>query len=155
MIKLEFLDKGDSTVCEKTLRSLPDWFGVESAIVDYVNTSKKFPMITAQIDNEIAGFLSIKKHSAFSAEVYVMGVLPEFQNKGVGTALLDKAESLLSESNIEFVQVKTVSEDREDVFYERTRSFYKRYGFREIEVFPTLWDKSNPCLLLLKSIKKV
>ena len=110
-------------------------------------------MVLAEEDNKPIGFLSIKNHSEHCSEVYVMGVLKEFHGEGVGTALLNKAESLLSKNGIEFLQVKTLSKERDCPFYNKTRSFYQNYGFKDIEVFPTLWDKSNPCLLLLKRVE--
>ena len=29
---------------------------------------------------------------------------------------------------------------------------YEGIGFRKLEVFPTLWDEWNPCLVLVKSV---
>lgn len=152
LLKYELSQAGDPAICDKILRSLPNWFGIESAIVDYVKNSEKFPMITAKKGDINIGFLSLKKHSDFCSEVYVMGVLPAFHRQGVGEALLNEAEKFLAGTGTEFLQVKTLSEDRECSFYKKTRLFYKAYGFKEIEVFPTLWDPANPCQLLLKTI---
>ena len=147
-----YLESGDSSICEKVLRSLPDWFGIEESTVSYIEKSQELPMIIATDDDRPIGFLSLKKHSPFTSEVYVMGVIPQFHRYGVGKGLLIEAEKVLSQKDIDFLQVKTVSADRECEFYKKTRLFYKSFGFKEVEVFPTLWDESNPCQLLIKSI---
>ena len=147
-----YLEKGSSAVCEKILRSLPDWFGIEQAIAAYIEESKALPMIVVNEGRAPVGFLSLKNHSAYTSEVYVMGVLPSYHRHGIGRLLLVEAEKNLASKGFEFLQVKTVSADRECDFYKKTRLFYKSFGFKEVEVFPTLWDVSNPCQLLIKSL---
>ena len=153
-MKVIYLEKGNPTYCEKILRSLPDWFGREDSIKAYIEKSETIPMFVAKMDEDKpVAFLNILIHSEFSAEVYVMGVLADYQNRGIGKLLLKEAEKKLFKLGVEFLQVKTVSEDRECEFYQKTRMFYKSQGFKKLEVFPKLWDESNPCLLLIKSIK--
>ena len=48
-----------STVCEKILRSLPQWFGIESVILDYIKDVQKMPMIVAKDATEVIGFISL------------------------------------------------------------------------------------------------
>ena len=151
-MKFEYLGKGNPEYCERVLRALPDWFGIESATLEYIKISRELPMIVASNEDGIAGFVSLKHHSPFTAEVYVMGVVPEHHRNGIGRRLLNEAEKILATKGTEFLQVKTVSADRSCAFYDKTRLFYQSYGFKEVEVFPTLWDEFNPCLLLIKTI---
>ena len=52
----------------------------------------------------------------------------------------------------EFIQVKTVKMGMyED--YDRTNLFYISCGFKELEVFPLLWDEANPCQIYVMSLK--
>ena len=51
----------------------------------------------------------------------------------------------------EYAQVKTVQRGR-CAEYDATNAFYRRLGFRELEVVPTLWDKANPCQIYVKYI---
>ena len=37
--------------------------------------------------------------------------------------------------------------------YDRTNRFYLALGFREFEVFPTLWDEGNPCQVYVMSLE--
>ena len=49
------------------------------------------------------------------------------------------------------LQVKTVDEGHYPE-YDRTIAFYEAMGFVRLEVFPTLWDAWNPCLVLVKPL---
>lgn len=150
---MKFYEKGDPSITENILRSLPDWFGIEQAIVAYINKSKELPMIVAYRDNSPIGFISIKSHSTYTAEIYVMGILPQYHRSGVGKDLLKETEKYLNKYRFEFLQVKTLDESRESDFYKKTRLFYKSMGFKEVEVLANLWGKDNPCLLLIKNVR--
>ncbi len=136
------------------LRALPDWFGIESAIVDYVNAVKTMPTFEARADGQTVGFVSLKHFGQHATEVYVMGVLGEHHRKGVGRALMDRAFGWAAKEGFEFIQVKTVSGDSKDPNYALTRKFYLSMGFVPLEVFPTLWDAHNPCLQLIRVLDK-
>jgi GNAT superfamily N-acetyltransferase len=138
-----------SRLCESILRSLPDWFGIESAIVDYVDAVAALPTFAVGDD----AFLALKLHFPTAAEVYVMGVRSERHRQGLGTVLIRAAEEFLSAAEVEYLQVKTLSGSRPDPHYARTRRFYEAVGFRPLEELPELWDPSNPCLILVKHLQ--
>ena len=138
-----------SEVCNSILRSLPQWFGIEEAIVDYVHDVQCMPTFVARRGDEIIGFLSIKIHNEFSAEIHVMGVLETYHRHGVGRQLVQYAEEFLRRKSYKFFSVKTLSSTRECEEYERTRKFYLSVGFYPLEEFKTL--EGNPCLMLVKS----
>ena len=139
-----------SEICESVLRSLPLWFGIESAIVNYINDVKTMDTWVA-FDNEAAiGFISINRHFPETAEVHIVGVKEEFHRKGIGHALLQAAKKDLREKGVSFLTVKTLSETRSNKEYEQTRKFYFKSGFKPLEEFKTLWDEHNPCLFLVK-----
>ncbi len=143
---------GQSSVCEPILRALPEWFGIEEALLDYVNDTDVMPTFVAASDDGPAGFLTIKRHFPGAAEIHVMGILPGLHRKGIGEALLDRAEAWLRAESVEFLQVKTLSPARLNEAYERTRAFYIAMGFQPLEEFKTLWCEANPCLLLVKKL---
>ncbi|MFG1485123.1 GNAT family N-acetyltransferase [Halobacteriovorax sp. RZ-1] len=151
-MEIKFLESGNPEICNTILRSLPKWFGIEEAIVDYVNKSKEMAMLVAYESDEVIGFLSIKEHGEFSCEIYVMGILSNYHRKGIGQLLVAEAEKVMAQKKFEFLQVKTVDSLSEDEYYRKTRLFYEALGFKKLEVFPTLWDEHNPCLLLVKSL---
>lgn len=38
------------------------------------------------------------------------------------------------------------------LYYDKTNKFYLALGFKEFEVFPTLWDEWNPCQIYVMAI---
>jgi len=78
-MKIYKLRKDKGEVCNNILRSLPKWFAVESSIQDYVKAVEKLPTFVCKINNEAVGFLAIKIHNTYTAEIYVMGVITKFQ----------------------------------------------------------------------------
>ena len=139
-------------VCEKILRALPDWFGIEESLVQYVKDADVMPTILAKDNDEVVGFLTIKKHFPETAEIHCMGILPQYHRKGIGKLLIKELENNLKNDGFKILQVKTVSEESACKFYAQTREFYKSVGFIPLEVFPKLWDESNPCLQLVKQL---
>jgi ribosomal protein S18 acetylase RimI-like enzyme len=150
-VNLKYYEKGDAKIAAKILRSLPDWFALDEATQNYIDESKELPMMACFQNDDPVGFLSTKHHSPYTAEIYVMGIEPKHHRKSHGSRLIAESENKLRSQGIDFLQVKTLSEDRECEFYRKTRLFYKAQGFKEVEVFPTLWGAANPCLLMIKS----
>lgn len=142
-----------SLICESILRALPNWFGVEESILDYKNSSREMPFYAVYEGNKAIGFVAIKIHNIYTAEICVMGSLPEYHRKGIGKMLVEKCEEFCREKKMEFLTVKTLDESRESKSYEKTRKFYLSMGFRPLEVFKTLWDEANPCLFMAKDLK--
>jgi GNAT superfamily N-acetyltransferase len=151
-IRTQAAGAGDS--CHTILTALPAWFGIPASIEDYVATADRSPTVVASIGDVDVGLLTIVRHSPFAAEVYVMAVLPELHRHGVGRALLSRAEAMLADEGVEFLQVKTRGPSRPDEGYEKTRAFYLAYGFRPLEEFPDLWDAQNPALQMIKVVPR-
>ena len=137
-----------SRICESILRDLPEWFGIESAIVDYVREVAGLPTFVAGD----AGFLSLKTYGSRAAEIYVMGVRRACQCRGVGTALVAAAEDWARARGIEYLQVKTLGPSRESRAYADTRRFYERRRFVPLEELHGLWAEGNPTLVLVKRL---
>lgn len=143
-----------SNICNAILRMLPDWFGIEASIVDYAEQVRSMPFYAA-FDGECPlGFIALKVHNPSAAEVYVMGLLPDYHHQGLGKKLIVACEQYCRENGIEFLTVKTLDASRESKSYEKTRLFYLAAGFKPLEVFPLLWDEDNPCLFMAKHITK-
>lgn len=139
-------------VCEKILRALPGWFGIEASIQDYIRAVEDLPMWSACEGDSVVGFVALKRHSGFCAEIYVMGVIPEYHRKGIGEALIYAAQGDARAHGAQLLQVKTLAPEVESAEYASTRRFYTALGFKPIETFPTLWDEHNPCLMMGKVI---
>jgi ribosomal protein S18 acetylase RimI-like enzyme len=141
-----------SSVCVPILRMLPDWFGIEAAILDYEREIEHLPTFLAKADGQVLGFLSLKQHNPFSTEIYVMAVKPDAHRGGIGRSLIETAEFYARKLGIEYMQVKTLGPSRPDEGYARTRAFYEAMGFRPLEEFKQIWDENNPCLIMVKQL---
>ena len=143
---------GKAPLCEPILRSLPDWFGIEEAIVHYSAEIDRLPTFLAWDVEGVHGFLSLRQHTPFSAELYVMAVRQSMHRKGLGRALVDQAQEWLEGQGVEYLQVKTLGPSHGDPNYARTRAFYLAVGFRPLEEFRQLWNEQNPCLVMVKRL---
>ena len=59
--------------------------------------------------------------------------------------------TIAKENGYSFLQVKTVQMGKYES-YDATNRFYQALGFKELEVFPTLWDPWNPCQVYVMAI---
>jgi len=141
-----------SALCTPILRSLPGWFGIEESILQYSSRIEHLPTFLAKTSENVIGFLSIKQHNPYSAEILVMGIRPEVQRHGIGRELLNAAQNWLRQQGVEYLQVKTLGPSNDDPNYAKTRDFYEAVGFRPLEELPQIWDEHNPCLILIKRL---
>lgn len=141
-----------SNICNTVLRALPDWFGIEQSIVDYVYDVQQMPFYAALDGETTVGFIAVKDHNPYTAEVHVMGILPTHHRRGLGAKLIRQCEEYCAESGKRFLTVKTLDASAEYEPYDRSRNFYLAQGFIPVEVFPQIWGESNPCLMLIKPV---
>jgi GNAT superfamily N-acetyltransferase len=140
--------------CEPVLRALPDWFGIEEAVVQYLKDLEELPTFLAAAGDRVVGFLALLPRNEYVTEILVMGVLPDAHRAGVGRSLVQRAEAYARECRAEYLYVKTLGPSHPDSGYARTRAFYVALGFRPLEEFMQIWDENNPCLLMIKTISR-
>ena len=100
------------------------------------------------------GFISLKLNNEYTAEIFVMGIIEEYHQKGIGKNLVSDSEKILRERNYKYLMVKTLGESHPDIYYKKTRVFYSKLGFYPLEEITEIWGKETPCLLLIKNIYK-
>jgi GNAT superfamily N-acetyltransferase len=144
--------KKKSEVCESVLRSLPQWFGIESAIIHYISDVQKMQTWAVYDGDLPIGFASVNQHFPTSAELHVMGIIQKYHRRGIGHQLLKMIEDELRQQGLRYLTVKTLSESRPNTEYDQTRSFYLRMDFVPLEELKTLWEEGNPCLFLVKAL---
>ena len=140
-----------ASIARTLLESLPDWFGIPEATEEYIADSKGRPFFCAYADDVPIGFLYLKETGRHTVELAVMGVLKQYHRQGIGRKLFMEAKNEAKRLGYSFVQVKTVQMGRYDI-YDDTNRFYLSLGFKELEVFPTLWDECNPCQIYIMAI---
>ena len=138
-------------IAREILAGLPEWFGIPESTEAYIRESAEQLFFSAMEDGEAVGFMTLKETSPYTAELAVCGVKKHLHRSGTGRALFDALRACAAERGYEYLQVKTVAAGCYPE-YDTTRIFYERMGFRALEVFPTLWDESNPCLVMIQKL---
>ena len=133
------------------LEALPDWFGLPEAREEYIVNSVNQQFFAAVKEEKTIGFLCLKQTGKDTVEVSVMGVLKEFHRHGIGRKLFMKAREKAIKDGFSFIQVKTVQMGQYDNS-DNTNKFYISLGFKEFEIFPTLWDEWNPCQVYVMAL---
>ena len=140
-----------ASIARAILEALPDWFGIPEATEEYIVDSKDRPFFCAFDGENPVGFLYLKETGRHTVEMAVMGVRQEYHRQGVGSMLFAQAKQEAVRLGYSFIQVKTVQMGRYAI-YDDTNRFYRSLGFKELEVFPTLWDACNPCQIYIMAI---
>ncbi len=138
-------------VTRQILEALPEWFGLEDSREEYITESADQYVFAALDGNKPVGFLTLKETGKDTLELAVMGVLKEYHRHGIGRMLFADAKAFAKEKGYSFLQVKTVQMGKYQE-YDQTNCFYQSLGFREFEVFPTLWDEWNPCQIYVMAL---
>ena len=139
-------------IAREVLEALTEWFEVEESREGYISGCTDWTFLAAKEGQKAIGFLCLKETGKATVELAVMGVLKDHHRSGVGRQLVERAKEAAREKGYEFMQVKTVKMGMyED--YDRTNLFYISCGFRELEVFPLLWDEANPCQIYVMSLE--
>ena len=141
------------SVARSILAALPDWFGIPESTEKYIAECADPDFFAAFGDAGRAdGFISLKYTGRDTAEIAVMGVLPGLHRRGIGKKLFAAARECARQRGCSFLQVKTV---RQGLYpnYDDTNRFYRAVGFKEFEVFPTLWGEQNLCQVYVMSLR--
>ncbi len=138
--------------CERILRSLPQWFGIEEALVEYVADADRYPTFHALESARSVGFVTVRQHFPAVWEVHCMAVLAERRGCGIGRRLHAHVERWLGARGATFLHVKTLADSHPSKAYAQTRAFYVRIGYTPQEVYPTLWEPGMPVLQLVKCV---
>lgn len=138
--------------CEQILRSLPRWFGIESALIEYAEAADHLPTFAAMLEGEVVGFITLESHSPTESEIHCIAVRDGFRGDGIGSALISAAETWMKEQKVTSVVVKTIAESHPSLEYKESRAFYQSKGFAAERIIPDIWGPSNPCLQMRKEI---
>ena len=145
------LEKAEVATCEDILRSLPDWFGIEEAIVQYCHDIQTMHTYIAAVEGRVVGFITLNQHNPHTAEIHVMAIRASYHRCGIGQRLIDHAEQTLRTTTVEYLAVKTLGPSKPSTQYDRTRAFYLAAGFLPVEE-TNLWGPENPCLIMIKHL---
>lgn len=141
-----------SDLCGRILGNLPQWFGISEANLKYCREVKKHRFLAVYHGESEVGFASLKKNNAYVAELFVMGIFPNYHRMGFGSRLMQFIVEDLKQKGFQYLEVKTLAESAESEHYQRTRQFYLKQGFIPLDVLTNEWGEENPCLIMIKKI---
>jgi len=143
----------DPASVERLLRALPDWFGIEESLREYVRDADVKPTYLAVADttSDVLGALLVTRHNPNSAEIHLLAVDPQHHRRGVGRALVEAVETDLASDRVRLLQVKTRGPSDPYEPYDRTLAFYLAMDFIPLEELIGFWP-GDPCLILVKPL---
>lgn len=154
MWTVENISDGDEKrrICADLTDALPDWFGLPEANAGYIEgVATKDAFVVRDDDGMVLGMLSLRTPYPANADIYWMGVRPEYHRKGVGGALFKAALACATELGCETMTVETLSDTDPDPGYARTRQYYSAMGFKPMfELRP--YGDDNPMLYMVKKL---
>jgi GNAT superfamily N-acetyltransferase len=137
---------------ERVLRGLPEWFGIEQAILDYIEDARTLASTAAVVDGDVVGVSLVRRHNPVSAELDLLAVRRDLHGLGIGRRIVARVEADLRADGVKLLQVKTFGPSGSSIEYERTRAFYDAVGFLPLEERTDIWGPGNPCLILVKPL---
>jgi len=140
-------------ICRAVLDSLPEWFGIPEAVDQFCREVRDLRMWVARKGEEVVGLATLQQHFPAASELHLIAIRPEHHRAGLGERLLAEIEGHLKTQATRILTVKTLAPSAGDRLYAGTHRFYAAQGFVPLEVFPTLWNAENPCLLMAKVLR--
>jgi len=152
MIHVYMIDSPNekTAITLRIMHALPAWFSPPEDIERKAVIHKDYPFIAAFDGDEPVGFVALKIHNEYTADMFNLGVLEPYHRQGVGRSLVEAAEQYCVKNGYVYLTVKTLDASAEYEPYDKTRAFYRKMGFIPLEVFTKVWNEENPCLFLAK-----
>jgi ribosomal protein S18 acetylase RimI-like enzyme len=147
------IKQGDTThmaACLAIARKLPEYFN-DTGMEMMRHDLREHELSMAVDRDQMIGFISVQVKNSQVAEISWIAVLPERQQEGVGTQLIQHTLEELKKRGIRLLEVKTLAPTVEYEPYERTRRFYERRGFVLLDIIDPYpgWEPGNPCAIYL------
>ena len=133
------------------MRALPDWFGIEEAILEYEQDLHSLDGYVALVDDAIAGFAGLKRYGAHAIEINIIAVSPQHHRRGIGAGLIAHIEANAVTAETKLLHMKTLAPTHPDPHYAKTRLFWERMGFIPMDAHD-LWGEYNPCQVMVKPL---
>lgn len=145
MLKIEKVGGETAEIlCRKIAEDLPEYFGIATANVHYAVGVRERQNFAAKIDEETEeniknqeneedekyiGLISIEYPYLNNANIYWMGVLHQYQGRGIGHSLIEMACKTAKECGTTTMTVETLAPAEADENYQKTYDFYESVGF--------------------------
>lgn len=148
------IKKADVNNAFEIAKSLPTFFSQEG-LITLGEDLKAHELRGAFIDEELVGFITLRKTDEASIEISWLAVKRDFQSKGVGSTLVKDSLREFSLKGFNVCYVKVLAETVQHDGYNKTRNFYKSLGFNTLEIVDPYpgWSSDNPCQIMAVGLK--
>ncbi|GAA5161905.1 GNAT family N-acetyltransferase [Viridibacterium curvum] len=145
----------DAAECEAVLRSLPRWFGIEEALLEYASKAPAQSGFAVRDSMRMLGFLTLETmpEEPDAYEIYCLAMHADYRQQGLGGRLLATAEHWLRAHGEHHLYVRTLAASHPSPEYAETRRFYERAGFAAVSVSLETWGPKIPCLMMRKELR--
>lgn len=140
-----------SAACAAIISKLPDWFAIPAANERYIAGMASKDVFAASVNDRPIGLLALRYHFGTTAEIWWMGIVPEYHRQGIGRRLIDAAKDRAIQLGCTTMVVTTLSPRCSDKNYAGTRAFYEGQGFRLLVEFNE-HDPRNPMAWMVLSL---
>lgn len=109
----------------------PDWRAAQRAAVESVCADDHVHVWIASKTSKVVGFVALQLHTDNrTGEIYMIAVDPDFQRRGIATALTHHSLAWLKDAGMSVVMVET----GEDPGHAPARRTYESAGFRRLPI---------------------
>lgn len=142
----------DIEKCVKIASSLSDWF--DDHDVEMIKNALESYDVYVYDDLSIKGFMCLERKSDNVIEIKYIGVCEEFQHEGIGGSMLMFIEDYCFGKIDGYIEVKTLDSAINYEPYAKTRNFYEKKGFVQIESIKPYpgWNNNCPCAIYVKYV---
>ena len=142
--------ESDVEKCLEIAMELREWFN-EAGLRTMSSDLRVHETYVAELSNVgIVGFIVLRERSSVM-EILWLAVRKEFHGRGIGTRLVKFAEELARTRGCKILMVKTSgSKDYEP--YIRTRKFYEKLGFIQLEKIDPYPGWNEPAIIYVKCL---
>lgn len=153
----EILDPAErSEICSSIIDALPNWFGIPDSNASYIKGVAEEDCFVVRGTNGsngsgIIGMVSLRMPFPNNADIYWLGVLPDYHHQGVGRVLLDVCFERARDKGCETITVETLGPSDPDEGYRRTRAFYTAMGFKPL-IEHDHFGPENPLLYMVRAL---
>lgn len=107
----------------------PDWRALQRNLVATMYQDEKIDCRVATVEGVVAGLVTIKlKLDAKEGEIYFLVVHPDYQNRGIGSRLIDFALNYIKDAGMDIAVVGTGG----DASHAPARKSYEKAGFTDL-----------------------
>jgi len=144
--------QAEPQACERVLRSLPGWFGIEQSLHSHVSNVARQLTFVAEAGGQLIGFMSLVPGPGHCWDLDCLAVEAAWRGRGVGRQLQDHAERWLAARGARVMQVLTLAESHPSPEYAQTRAFYEAVGYVCGDDLDEGWPLHLPLVQMTKAL---